>query len=134
MIDAILPDRFGHGVVSTTRNEITTSSDTNRIGAFTFGHNPDKNEPVGIPSDFALTVNDNGPFLNATDPNDARVELRDGPYRGGTSQAQARILIHELAHLLHVSDFLGDNGDDSAQRHNDRLVNRNCGRLLRGMR
>jgi len=48
-------------------------------------------------------------------------------YQGGTLQAQATILIHELAHLFEISGFKPDFGNAAAGRDNDKAVDKNCG-------
>lgn len=141
MLDALLvkhnvggeeKDGFGHGMISRLRDRSFTSAQENRIAAFKYGANPDRS-PVGVPSYFALTFNDNGAFFHATDPSSGG-EFRDGPYLGGTVQAQVRILVHELAHLVAVPGFQSDFGNDIAQRNNDRQVGEHCGSLVGGIR
>jgi len=135
MIDILLEpfptenkDRFGHGVISRLPDKIVFSSWENHIAAFTWGENPG-GVPVGIPVYFAVTFNDNGAFFSAFDRSSGK-ELRDGPYRGGTAQAQVRILVHELAHIDLVPGFRPDFLDDEAGRKNDLLVEENCSRLV----
>ncbi len=55
LIQALLTENnFGHGVFNIVNKE-----------AFTFGTNPDKS-PTGIPTNYAVTVNDNGAFFNSS--------------------------------------------------------------------
>lgn len=115
---------------------IAHTTESNRTSAFVYGYNPDrfgnpdKTKPVGIPTNFAITVNDNGAFFNARDPLDNRILFKDGGYNGGTLKAQARIMIHELAHLLDVPGFQPDFGSPEAGRANDKLVETNCKALV----
>ena len=130
MIDLILPDSFGHGIISSVQTSVVPTLATNRISAFKYGTNPDKTKPVGVPTSFSVTVNDNGAFFNRYDPLDNRYEFKEGKYYGGTTKAQARILIHELAHLVFVPGFLPDFGDPKAAKNNDDLIQRHCSALV----
>jgi hypothetical protein len=67
-----------------------------------------------------ITVNVDGAFFTATQPADS------GRIGGGTDEAKAFILLHELAHLTDAAGFLrGDSGPDR-QLHNNDLVRANC--------
>jgi len=79
-----------------------------------------------------VTFNDNGAFFSAFDRSSTK-ELFDGPYRGGTSQARVRILVHELAHLVSAKGFKHDLLDDVAKVDNERMVQTNCGPLVGGI-
>jgi hypothetical protein len=125
-------DRFGHGIFSSVPLRIAAFSAQNLISVFVGGRNPDMSA-VGVPVYFAVTFNDYGAFFSPFDRDTGR-ELREGPYRGGTSQAQARILIHEMAHLLHVPGFQADALSRIAGASDDRLVEQNCGQLVGGIR
>ena len=126
-------DKFGHGVISRLPDRIVFSSAENQYAAFTFGTNPG-GVPIGIPVYFAVTFNDNGAFFNAFDRSSGK-ELSDGPYRGVTIQAQVLILVHELAHVLGLSDFKhNDFMNDVFQSENNSKVQQNCGRLVGGIR
>jgi RHS repeat-associated protein len=85
-------------------------------------------QPVGVPVTAALTVNNNGAFFNSG------FKVGAKGYQGGTLQAQATILIHELAHILGAAGFQADNGNPAAGRSNDNLVNQNCGKLIAGLK
>jgi len=113
-------NNFGHG----TFNQ-------QDVAAFTYGVNPD-NSPVGIPNNFAITVNDNGAFFNSS----FVVGIRN--YAGNGIRAQGTILIHELSHLLsHANNdanlFQDDFGIPKAQKWNNTLVDQNCRTLIEGL-
>jgi hypothetical protein len=59
-------------------------------------------------------------------------------YTGGTLQAQENILVHELAHLMAgingAKGFKSDFGKPEAGRDNDALVDKNCGKLIWGLK
>jgi len=114
-------NNFGHGVFS-----------INSIAAFTYGTNPDKS-PIGIPSNFAVTVNDNGSFFNAKDSSGRSFLVGKRNYSGSTLRAQATILIHETAHLVSASGFQSDFGIPKAGKSNDALVDTNCRSLIEGL-
>jgi RHS repeat-associated protein len=85
-------------------------------------------QSVGVPVTAAFTVNNNGAFFNAG------FKVGTQGYQGGTLQAQATILIHELAHIVGAAGFQPDNGNPKAGQSNDNLVNQNCGRLISGLK
>jgi hypothetical protein len=117
---------FGHGTFS-----------NNTVAAFKFGQNPDGSS-VGVPSDYAITVNDGGAFFSDS------YEVGIRKYKGGTLSARATILIHEIAHILSnatpgwshggADDFQNDNNNDKAEKWNDKLVDRFCKELIEGLR
>lgn len=117
LISALLDaNTFGHG-------EFNVAT----VAAFAGSRNAD-GTPAGVPPDSAFTVNDNGAFFSQT----YRVGVKN--YTGGTLEAQAAIIIHELAHILTVAGFVPDVGSASAGRRNDELVEKNCGNLIRGLK
>ena len=69
---------------------------------------------------------------------DARLRAGRRGYEGGTLQAQAAILIHELAHLQNANHgakgFKAEAGDKQAGRDNDKLVDQNGGRPIGDVR
>ncbi len=81
-----------------------------------------------MPLTAAFTVNSNGAFFNGLFTVGARA------YKGNTLMAQAAILIHELAHIISASGFQSDFGNAKAGSANDNLVNKNCGKLIEGLR
>jgi hypothetical protein len=119
-------NNFGHGIFN-----IAT------IAAFHYGTNPDRSS-VGVPSNFSITVNDNGAFFNATDQKGHSFIIGKRSYPGNTLKAQATILIHELGHLLSdaglgASGFQHDFGIPKAGKANDALVDQNCRPLIEGL-
>ena len=105
------------------------------IAAFQGGRNGEGVEivPVGV----AITVNDNGGFFNSTvAASGAHWLIGPRRYTGGTPQAQASILIHELAHInIGVAGgFKFDTGNNVAGRENDAAVDEHCGNLIRSLR
>ncbi len=117
-------NNFGHGVFN-----IPTK------GAFSWGVNPD-NTPTGIPSNYAITVNDDGAFFSPS------FVVGAHNYPGNTLKAQATILIHEMGHLLsHANsndavgfqDDFGQSDSDKRAKNNDRLVDHNCKALIEGL-
>lgn len=119
-------NNFGHGVFS-----------IKSVSAFTFGRNPD-GSPLGVPANFAITVNDNGAFFKATDDKGNAFSVGKRRYNGGTLKAQANILIHELGHVLSdagagASGFQHDFGILKAGEANNALVDQNCRLLIEGL-
>ena len=60
-------------------------------------------------------------------------------YTGGGLLAQATSLIHELAHVQATNyggaiGFQNDFGKEGAGINNDKLVDANCGKLIRGLK
>jgi hypothetical protein len=115
LIQALLSNNsFGYG-----------DFDQNNVAAFAGQANADGSS-VGVPVTSAITVNANGAFFSS-----GFVEGAKG-YIGGTIQAQATILIHELAHVLGAAGFQNDAGNSTAGHQNDALVDKNCGKLIGG--
>jgi len=96
-------------------------SASNSLVAFTNVDPAMANVPVGYAS---ITVNTSGAFFNSA--------YTVGPesFVGGTGQAQAAILIHELAHLLGAPGFQPDLNNAAAGKSNDNLVNTNCAQTI----
>jgi hypothetical protein len=68
--------------------------DTRQTSAFT-GNNL---RQTNLPEGYAITVNDIGAFfVSSYRQNGVTINLRSGGYLGGSGQAQAFILLHELA-------------------------------------
>jgi hypothetical protein len=51
-------------------------------------------------------------------------------YQGGTLQAQAFILVHELAHEVSAAQFLNDYGSEANENSNNLLVQQHCGKQI----
>jgi hypothetical protein len=79
-------------------------------------------------------VNSNGAFFKAKDSTGALLSVGARGYTGGTLKAQAAILIHELGHILDAAGFTPDFGDAKAGKLNDNLVDKNCGKLIGGLK
>jgi RHS repeat-associated protein len=123
LIQALLAgNTYGHGSFS-----------NNLVSAFAGQKNAD-GTPAGVPVTAALTVNDNGAFYNATNSSGQSLTVGPQHYAGGTLQAQAAILIHELAHILGVEGFnQNDAGNPQAGANNDADVDAHCGTLIGGL-
>jgi RHS repeat-associated protein len=126
LISALISgNSFGHGAFS-----------NNTTAAFAGTRNAD-GSPTGVPGSAAFAVNDNGAFFNST-INGENVTVGPNHYTGGSLQAQAAILIHEIAHIMNpdggAPGFQKDFGNDKAGRSNDNLVNKNCGKLIGGLK
>ncbi len=108
---------FGHGILS--------SSST---AAFVGNRNPDGTPVQGLPIDSSITVNDNGGFFTPG--------FTIGPrnYQGGRLQAQASILLHEIAHEVGAAGIKSDAGKPAAGQFNDSLVDKYCGKEIRGLK
>jgi RHS repeat-associated protein len=92
------------------------------------GHNLD-GTPTGILGAFA--INAEGAFFNSTAPGGGTLRVGAAKYVGGTPQAQAAILIHELGHIL---GLLGpDYGNNGAGAANDKSVAANCAGLINSL-
>ena len=119
---------YGYGDFNAPRND---------IAAFVGGVNHDTNRtPVGVPITWAFTVNKNNAFyLQNFVFNGRSWPSFVGPrnYRGPNLRARAFILLHELAHIMHVSMFLSDFGNASQGPLNDALVDKNCRTLIEGI-
>jgi len=89
--------------------------------------------PTGVPVTAAFTVNDSGAFFNATNNQGNAFQVGARHYGGGTLQADASILVHELAHIIGAAGFLPDFNDQHAKNVNDKLVDTNCGGLIGGL-
>jgi RHS repeat-associated protein len=122
-------NNFGHG-------------DFNNNGTAAFeGYKNKDGSLAGVPSWAAFTVNNNGAFFKAR-WDDRTWQIGPRGYMGGTLQAQSFILIHELAHLMNESGgaqgFQHDAGTDAAAiaagKSNDKLVDKNCGKLIGGLK
>ena len=104
---------FGYGAIS-----------PNSTAAFVGNTLPGTDAPVpGLPIDSSITVNSNGAFFNSA----YTVGSGKTQYTGGTLQAQAFILLHELAHEVNALGFLPDAGNSKAEATNNQLVQQNCG-------
>lgn len=114
-------NNFGHGVFNTTTIAAVTGIQ-NRDGSF-----------IGVPNNFAITVNDIGAFFNAGDNDGHSYFVGKREYSGNTLRAQATILIHELAHVLSASGFQADAGIPKAGKATDGLVDKNCRNLIEGL-
>jgi hypothetical protein len=90
--------------------------------------------PTGIPVDVSITINSQGAFFNRTAANGGAFSVGPRGYAGGSIQAQAQILIHEIAHTLGVAGFKSDFGNPAAVRENDASVDKHCGRLIRSLK
>jgi hypothetical protein len=92
------------------------------------GHNLDGTS-TGILGAFA--INSQGAFFNSTAPGGGTLTVGAANYTGGTPQAQAAILIHELGHVL---GLLGpDYGNNGAGSANDKTVAANCAALINSL-
>ena len=109
---------FGYGQL----NSSTTA-------AFTGVLNSDGTQVPGLPIDASITVNSTGAFFNSADS----VGSGGTWYTGGTLQAQAFILIHEIAHNVGATGFQPDNGNPAAEKSNNLLVQQNCGSAIKGL-
>jgi hypothetical protein len=78
---------YGHGVFNDVRTS-AISGQQNKDGTL-----------IGVPGNYAFTVNDQGAFFNARWGN-KNLTVNPRNYKGGTLQAQAAILIHEIAHQM----------------------------------
>ncbi len=85
---------------------------------------------TGIPDNNQITISLDGAFFNSGaslgsfNIGGAPAPL---PYAGGSAGAQAFILLHELAHLISPTGYIGnDYGDSDAERKNNTLVMQNC--------
>jgi RHS repeat-associated protein len=105
----------------------------NTVAAFAGSVNADGSS-AGVPAGTSITVNSNGAFFNATNGSGLTYTVGTQSYTGGTLQAQATILIHELAHVLGVAGFLSDAGNAANGALNDQAVNKNCGKLIGGLK
>jgi hypothetical protein len=120
---------FGHATVNILPpNGSAVPSYT--IAAFSGTQNPDKTNIPGLPSGAAMTVNDIGAFFNQTDNQGHPFSIGEPKYAGNSPQAQATILVHEVAHQITVSGFQPDFGNKRAGKANDHLVNANCKTLV----
>jgi hypothetical protein len=121
---------FGHGTV----NQATGIAYT--IGAFTGTQNPDGTPIAGLPtSGVIFTVNDQGAYFNQYAGGNQNQPFGVGirNYAGKSLRAQATILIHEVAHQLHVSNFQSDFGKPEAEKANNKAVDANCRQLIEGL-
>ena len=87
-----------------------------------------------MPQNISITVNSNGAFFTAGSGANAVWQVGVNNYQGGTLQAQATILIHELAHLFEISGFKPDFGNAAAGHDNDKAVDKNCGSLIKALK
>jgi hypothetical protein len=105
------------------------ASYTPSVSAFTGNNEKQTNVPQG----YAITVNATGAFYKDTFTDAAqgiRVGLTVGGFKGGTAQAQAFIVIHELGHFLKAKDFKADFGNPAAGAYNDDLIKKKCSKTL----
>jgi len=110
-----------------------TNEDSVLIGHGTFSANRIVNAVVGsdfnyvnsnMPPGIIVGINDDGAFFKSISGYNV------GGYTGGTSQAQAFIILHEMAHYLSAAGMVSDFGNSTAVAANDALVNQKCGRTL----
>jgi hypothetical protein len=121
---------YGHGTLT-----------DNRTSAFVGGINQD-GKPVGVPTGWIITVNDQGGFFNAKNLDGTNFTIGPHAYKGGTLKAQAAILIHELGHVMKDQGGAeGFNQNDhggkkagQAGHDNDKLVNTYYRSLIEGLR
>jgi hypothetical protein len=106
---------FGYGVIrpSTTAAFV---GNANRNGTLV----------QGLPLNSSITVNASGAFFDSA----FSVGSGNTQYTGGTVQAQAFILLHELAHEVGAAGFLPDAGIPKNEASNNALVQRNCGKEI----
>jgi len=89
---------------------------------------------TNIPADYAaVVINDQGAFFRRRAPGGGVFEV-GGKYVGGTTVAQAFILLHELAHGVGAPGVKPDYGNMEAGRRNDKLVLKHCNRTLEKFR
>ena len=109
----------------------------NTTAAFV-GNNNFDGSSAGVPVGYTLTVNNNGAFFNGVvlGPSGQVYLLVVGAlgYQGGSLAAPATILIHELGHLLDAEGFKSDQKSQSNGAANDKLVDKNCGNLISGLK
>jgi hypothetical protein len=118
---------FGHASV------YQGSSLNYTIAAFTGNKNPDNTPVPGLPLTIATTFNDLGFFFNATDNQGNHFDhIGRRNYTGGSARAQALTAIHEVAHDITVSGFLGDFGKPEVGAANNVLVDTYCRGLIEG--
>ena len=131
--DSLIGDNnFGYGDLYTVYSNGGSQDYT--TAAFGGWKNADNSLIAGLPSGTLLTVNASGAFFNATAPG-GTLTVGAGNYTGGTPQAQAAILIHELAHLTGAAGFVDDASGSPAQNRanviaNDARVAEHCGGLI----
>jgi hypothetical protein len=94
------------------------------------GHNVD-GTPTGILGAFA--INTEGAFFNSTTPGGGTLTVGPANYAGGTPQAQAAILIHELGHIVGLLGPDFGNGNNGAGSANDNTVATNCAGLINSL-
>jgi hypothetical protein len=120
---------FGHATVS-IGPPIGPPLLSYTISAFSGTQNPDGTDIQGLPSGAVMTVNDIGAFFNQTDSQGIPLPVGQPNYPGGSPQAQATILVHEIAHQITASGFQPDFGNKRAGKANDHLVNANCNAMI----
>ena len=77
-----------------------------------------------------ITVNVQGAFFNSGPSTSVGYAIPSW-ITGGSTAAQAEILLHELAHNVNANGFVpNDNGNAAAQSTNNTLVMQNCGNLI----
>jgi RHS repeat-associated protein len=118
---------YGYGTAYVNGTQSYTNS------AFTGWNNADQT-PTGVPVGTVFTINTAGAFFTMNGPG-GTLTVGAGNWTGGTLQAQAAILIHELAHLTGAAGFVSDTGGTPAQNAanvaaNDALVGKYCGFLI----
>ena len=112
---------FGHGTFN--RTTVSAFAGSRILGA---------NSNV-VPPNVSVTVNDQGAFfLPFKDHYSLSVGYRK--YKGGTPEAQAAILIHELGHVMNIRGFKSDYNETSAAREKGKLVDENCRGLIESMK
>jgi hypothetical protein len=97
--------------------------------AFVGNANSDGSPVPGLPTNSSITVNNNGAFFNSG----YSIGGLGVSYVGGTLQAQAFILIHELAHEVGAAGMQPDAGNPSAETNNNNLVQQHCGSQMSGL-
>jgi RHS repeat-associated protein len=103
---------------------------SNTTAAFVGNANSNGSPVAGLPQNATITVNANGAFFNSG----YNVTGGTASYKGGTLQAQAFILIHELAHEVNAAGFQPDAGSAAAQASNNNLVQKNCGKQIAALK
>jgi RHS repeat-associated protein len=105
-------------------NDLLAVADFDKgIAAFTGSRGTDMPEGTA-----AMVVNNGSAFFDST------YNADQGKIAGGTVQAQAFILLHELAHGLEAKDFVPDFNNKDAGKANDQMIEKNCDKTLKGFK
>jgi hypothetical protein len=96
-----------------------------------------KPTPIGVPETWAFTVNLNNLFFSPQFIFGGRVVQNAGigprNYKGLTVPARATVLLHELAHIMHLPNFLSDFANPKQGPLNDQLVDTNCKDMIESL-